>query len=106
MTTAIRVAVLDEQIPAQLRERPADAEGLEVVWSGTDIDELRRFTGKESPSVIVADLDPLGADPAGAAEQLLASSSAELFVTVYKFAPRGLVANLGGQNRRVLKAPV
>jgi hypothetical protein len=106
MPTGIRVAVLDEQIPAQLRERPRDADGLDLIWSGTDVEELRRFAAQEPPTVIVADLDLLGTDPAGAAEELLRATAAELFVTVYKFAPRGLVANLVGGNRRALKAPV
>jgi hypothetical protein len=106
MTQAIRVAILDEQIPAQLRERPDEAEGLEVVWNGTNLEELLRFTARESPQVIVADLDRLGADPASSAEQLLSASAAELFITVYKFAPRSAIEHLAGDKRRVVRAPV
>jgi hypothetical protein len=106
MTQSIRIAVLDEQIPAQLRERPSEAEGLEVVWSGTSLEELLLFTARESPQVVVADLDRLGADPATAAERVLSASAAELFITVYKFAPRGAVQHLAGDKRRVLRAPL
>jgi hypothetical protein len=106
MTQSIRVAILDEQIPAQLRERPQDAEGLEVVWAGTSVDDLMRSTARVSPQVIVADLDRLGSDPAATAEQLLASSAAELFITVYRFAPRSAVEYLAGAKRRVVRAPV
>ena len=81
MTRAIRVAILDEQIPAQLRERPADADGLDVVGSGTNLDELLRFTARESPQIIVADLERLGSDPSEAAERLLSSSAAELLTS-------------------------
>lgn len=106
MTQAIRVAILDEQIPAQLRERPVDADGLDVVWSGTSLEELLRFTARESPQIIVADLDRLGTDPSDAAERLLSSSAAELLITVYTFAPRSTLEHLAGQKRRVVKAPV
>lgn len=106
MTHSIRVAILDEQIPAQLRERPHDAAGLDVVWNGTSLEELLRFTARESPQVIVANLDRLGVDPSESARQLLAASAAELFITVYEFAPRSTVEHLTGERRRVVRAPV
>lgn len=106
MTTSIRVAILDEQIPAQLRERPADAEGLEVVWSGSSFDELLRFTARQAPQVIVASLSKLGPDPVAAGDRLLAASGAELFVTVYDYASRATVEHLAGERRRVVRAPV
>lgn len=106
MSKAIRVAILDEQIPAQLRERPTDAEGLDVVWNGSSLEELLRFAARESPQVIMADLDRLGADPTASADQLLSASAAELLITVYKFAPRSTVAHLAGEKRRVVRAPV
>ncbi len=106
MKQAIRVAILDEQLPAQLRERPGDAEGLEVIWSGTSLEELLRFTARQGPQIIIANLARLGADPAESARQLLAASAAELFITVYDFAPRGTVAYLAGERRRVVRAPV
>lgn len=106
MTQSIRVAVLGEQIPAQLRERPSDAEGLELIWSGTSLEELLRSAGRTRPQVIVADLDWLGADPVKAAEQLLKASAAELFITVYRFAARGAVEQLAGDKKRVVRAPV
>lgn len=107
MTTgAIRVAILDEQIPAQLRERPTEAEGLDIVWAGTDVDGLLQFTATQSPTVVVADLERLGEDPRATADRIAKASGAELFITVYKFAPRDLVASLTGTQRRVVKAPV
>jgi hypothetical protein len=106
MTDAIRVAVLDDQVPAQLRERPDDAQGLDVVWSGTSFDDLLRFTGQGAVQVVVADLDRLGADPVAASEQLLASSAADLLITLYRFAPREVVDRLGGPRRRVVRVPV
>ncbi|MFO0683182.1 MAG: hypothetical protein U0234_14085 [Sandaracinus sp.] len=106
MTTSIRVAILDEQIPAQLRERPADAEGLEVVWSGSSLDELLRFTARQAPQVIVASLSKLGPDPVAAGDRLLAASGAELLVTVYDYASRATVEHLAGERRRVVRAPV
>lgn len=106
MSRDIRVAILDEQIPAQLEERPNEAEGLQVVWKGKELEELLRFTARESPQVIVADLDRLGADPSESVRELLATSAAELFITVYKFAPRATVEHLVGDKRRVVRAPV
>ena len=93
-------------LPAQLRERPDEASGLDIVWSGTSFEELLRSTATTSPAIIVADLDHLGDDPQAAIDTLLASSAAELVITVYKFAPRATVAHLLGENRRVVKAPV
>lgn len=106
MSKTIRVAILDEQLPAQLHERPQDAEGLEIVWTGTQLEDLIRFTAKESPQVIVADLDRLGPDPVSTADRLVRASAAELFVTVYRFASRSAVEHLTGDKRRVLRAPV
>jgi hypothetical protein len=106
VSKTIRVAILDEQLPAQLHERPQDGEGLEIVWTGTQLDDLIRFTAKESPQVIVADLDRLGPDPVSTAERLVRASAAELFVTVYRFASRSAVEHLSGDKRRVLRAPV
>jgi len=102
----IRIAILDDQISAQFSERPTEAQGLDIAWRGTDYDELVRFTGTEPVNVIVVDLAHLGDDPVVASERLLASSSAELLITVYQFAPRAMVERLGGEQRRVLKAPV
>lgn len=106
MSANIRIAILDDQISAQFSERPAEAQGLDIAWHGTDYDDLVRFTGREPVNVIVVDLEHLGDDPIAASERLLASSSAELLITVYQFAPRAMVERLGGEQRRVLKAPV
>lgn len=104
--TDIRVAILDEQIPAQLRQRPEDAAGLDVVWSGTRFDDLLRFTGLTSPQVVVAHVDRLGEDPAASVKQLLAASGAELVIAVYEFAPRSAIAPLVSDKCRVLRGPV
>lgn len=106
MSKPLRLAILDEQLPAQFRERPREAEGLEVVWSGIDAEELVRATGRADIDIIVADLARLGPDPAESAERLLESSGAELFITVYHFAPRLDVERLAGPNRKLVKAPV
>jgi len=38
----IRLAILDELLPAQLRERPEELSPVEVVWTGTDLHKLIR----------------------------------------------------------------
>lgn len=53
----VRIAVLSEQVSAQIRvaavDRPREPENVEVVWSGTSGDELRRLGQVLRPQVLV-----------------------------------------------------
>lgn len=100
-----RIALLDDTLPAQVDENPDDLEGLEVVWAGTDADELERRLPDLQPHVVVCSLPLLGTDP-GPRLRALESSNAELVLLLYQFARRTDVSRLEGKGRRVLQAPI
>jgi hypothetical protein len=101
---AVSIAILDESIPQQLAESPqAD---LHVSWRGTSLAELRAAAQRERPQVLVLDLDLLGPTPVEEVERLQRELEPELVITLYKFARRDLVAGLGGERRRALRAPL
>jgi hypothetical protein len=101
----IRIAVLDPLIASQLRNQSAAGE-LELVWAGEELSELIASAPAVRPTVIVADFDRLGADPAATAKSLLSSSGAELVVIAYTFARREELRRLEAEHVRIVRAPI
>jgi len=104
--TKISLAILDDILPAQLRERPDEADGLDVVWAGTDLATLFDRAATLRPMVVVAALPLLGDKPDEAVARIVAAAQPEMFITLYSFARRDVVERLSGDKRRVLKGPV
>lgn len=101
-----RVAILDEAIPEQIKENPTVMSGIELVWAGTDPEELHANLGRLRPEVLILDIDRLPGDPLDWQQKLLESSDAKLVLSVYRFARRELVSQLGSERVRPVKAPV
>lgn len=104
--TKISLAILDDILPAQLRERPDEADGLEIAWSGTDLASLIDRAATLRPTVVVAALPLLGHQPDDAVARIVAAAQPEMFITLYSFARRDVIERLSGDKRRVLKGPV
>jgi hypothetical protein len=102
----IRVAILDERLPEQMRENPAVLEGIEVVWAGTDAHELERMTAALATDVLVVNLELLPGDPAGRYRQLVERSGAELAIGLYTFAPREILDQVTSERSRAVKSPL
>lgn len=102
----VKVAILDDRLPLQLRERPAALGDVDVVWAGQDPQELIRNAKSKPPQVLVANIELIpGALPDGP-QQLLRETQAELLIAIYTFARRDELAALSAPNMRPLRAPI
>lgn len=108
----VRIAVLSEQVSAQIRAaapyRPRELDNVEVVWSGTSGDDLRRLGQTLRPQVLVVELGLLGGrtDLRAELDGLLQATDAELALVLYTFTRREQVAQLNSVRSRPLKAPI
>lgn len=102
----LRIAILDEQIAAQLNERGEELDGLDVVWSGLDVEGFRREVPVARPEALVVDLALLGADPVSEVEALMAGTGAQTLLVTYTFAKREVLEGLSEKRARPLRAPV
>ena len=102
----VKVAILDDRLPLQLRERPGALGDVDVVWAGQDIQELVRNAKITRPQVLVVNIELIpGALPEGP-QHLLRDTQAELLIAVYTFARREDLAALTAPNMRPLRAPI
>ncbi|MGC3959906.1 MAG: hypothetical protein QM813_18850 [Verrucomicrobiota bacterium] len=110
----IRIAVLSEQVTSQIREAVSESarelDSVQVVFSGTSADELRRRGRELRPQVLVLDLALLsggyGSDPRQEIDSLLQSTGAELALVLYSFTRREVVQQLSSTRSRPIKAPI
>lgn len=98
--------MLDAQLAAQIAERGDDIEGVELVWSGTDVEDFARRAHTLTPDVIAVELGLLGSEPARRVERLAEETGAQMVVVLYAFATRGLVADLSATAAKTLRSPV
>ncbi len=102
----LRIAILDEQIAAQLAERGHEIEDLDVVWSGTDVVAFREGVPALEPEALVVDLGLLGDDPVSEVEALMDGTGAQTLLVTYTFAKREVLQGLSERKARPLRAPV
>ncbi len=103
-----RLAILDELLPAQLRERPQELSPVEVVWSGTDLDALVREAAQTQPTVLALDFELLGGE-AQAAEQtrrLVEATGAELAIVMHGFTRREVLRDVARPGVRTVRSPI
>ncbi len=105
----VRIAVLGEQVSAQIRtasaDRPRELDNVQVVFSGNSSEELRRRGKALRPQVLIVEMAVLGEGPALRQEldQLLATTEAELALVLYTFTRREQVQQLNSTRSRALK---
>lgn len=102
----VKVAILDDRLPLQLRERPAALGDVDVVWAGQDVQELIRKARALQAQVLVANIDLLPGGLPDGPQQLLRDTQAELLIAIYTFARREELEALTGPNMRPLRAPI
>lgn len=100
------LAILDESILTQYRERPDELAPIQVVWSGTDVAALRAALPMAKPSILALDIELLGEDPLGRAKQLADESRAEMVLLLHRFAPRETIREIARHGARPVKAPI
>lgn len=100
------LAILDDVIPMQLKERPDDLAPMRVVWAGTEIERLREAALSLRPDVLALDLARLGPDPVSEARALADASGAQLLLLLYDFAPREVIREAARSGARPVKTPV
>ncbi len=103
----LKVALLGDMYPAQIRENPQALKDLEVVWSGTSMEALRVEVPARRPQVLVLDFADLSRVPEGQFPSLLEQTGATRAIITYRFAQRSLVTKLAASERvRLLQGPV
>ncbi len=102
----VKVAILDERLPLQLRERPGALGDVEVVWAGQELQELVRNAKITRPQVLIANIELMPGSLPDGPQQLLRDTQAELLIAVYTFARREDLAALTASNMRPLRAPI
>ncbi len=102
----IRLAILDDYLPEQLR---TDAEGaltdMQVVWTGTDLDELVRTAKEHEVQVVILNVDlAKGTAPADAVERVKKETGVDLVIALYSFLRRSELEAVAEHSRPV-KSP-
>lgn len=100
------LAILDDTLPMQLRERPEELDPIRVVWTGTDVERLRSEAPVLRPTVLALDLQRLGEDPVSEARRLGDLCNAELVLLLYQFAPRDVIREAARAGTRPVKTPI
>lgn len=103
----MRVALLGDTYPSQLRENPQALKDLEVVWSGVSLEAFRIEVPTLRPQVLVLDFVDLARVPVGHLAMLLELTQASRAIVTYRFAQRELVAKHTSTDRiRMLQGPI
>lgn len=100
------IAVLDDTLPDQLRERPEEIDPVRLVWSGTDLERLRSDGPLLRPTVLALDLQRLGDNPVEEARNLGDLCGSELVLLLYQFAPREVIREAARAGTRPVKTPL
>ncbi len=100
------VAILDEYLPAQWRERPDDLAPVELKWAGADLEALRAFLAKDRPTILALDIELLGEDPLAEVARLTATARPELVLLLHRFAKRDTLREAARAGIRPIKSPV
>ena len=100
------LAILDEYLPTQWRERPEDLQPVEVAWAGTDLGALRTFLSKERPTILALDVELLGEEPLAEVARLTASAQPALVLLLHRFAKRETLREAVRAGVRPVKSPI
>jgi hypothetical protein len=102
----VKLALLGESYPAQLRENPQALRDVEVVWSGTSLGAFREEVPARRPDVLALDFLELNGVETGVVPALLESSGARHAIVTYRFARRGVLQQYPAGKVRLLQGPI
>ncbi len=102
----VKLALLGESYPAQLKENPQALRDVEVVWSGTSLEAFRAEVPAKRPDVLALDFLELDAVDTGVVPELLENSGARHAIVTYRFARRGVLQQYPAVKVRLLQGPI
>ncbi len=102
----VKLALLGESYPAQLRENPQALRDVEVVWSGTSLGAFREEVPARRPDVLALDFLELNGVETGVVPTLLEGSGARHAIVTYRFARRGVLQQYPAGKVRLLQGPI
>lgn len=102
----VKLALLGESYPAQLRENPQALRDVEVVWSGSSLDAFREEAAARRPDVLALDFLELDGVRTGVVPALLEDSGARHAIVTYRFARRGVLQQYPVGKVRLLQGPI
>ena len=92
----VKLALLGESFPSQLRENPQALRDVQVVWSGTSLEAFRNEVPAMRPDVLALDFMELNVMDTGVVPALLEDSRARHAIVTYRFARRGVLQGSDG----------
>ena len=102
----VKLALLGESYPAQLRENPQALRDVEVVWSGTSLKTFQEQVRAKRPDVLALDFLELNAVETGVVPALMEDSGARHAIVTYRFAKRGVLQQYPAGKVRLLQGPI
>jgi hypothetical protein len=102
----VKLALLGESYPAQLKENPQALREVEVVWAGTSLEAFRAEVPGKRPDVLALDFLELGSVDSGVVPALLEDSGARHAIVTYRFARRGVLQQYPAGKARLLQGPI
>ncbi|HEX8823821.1 MAG TPA: hypothetical protein VF794_28130, partial [Archangium sp.] len=102
----VKLALLGESYPAQLRENPQALRDVEVVWSGTSLEAFQAEVKVRRPDVLALDFLELNSVETGVVPALLEDSGARHAIVTYRFAKRGVLQEYPAGKVRLLQGPI
>jgi hypothetical protein len=102
----VKLALLGESYPAQLRENPQALRDVEVVWSGTSLEAFHEEVRGKRPDVLALDFLELNSLETGVVPALLEDSGARHAIVTYRFARRGVLQQYPAGKVRLLQGPI
>ncbi|ATB34675.1 hypothetical protein CYFUS_000082 [Cystobacter fuscus] len=106
VSVMVKLALLGESFPSQLRENPQALRDVQVVWSGTSIEAFRNEVPAKRPDVLALDFLELNAVQSDVVPALLENSRARHAIVTYRFARRGVLQQYPEGKVRLLQGPI
>jgi hypothetical protein len=101
-----RLAIVDRDLPHQIRTNPDALRGLDLAWIGTDVDALLRVAADLRVDALIVHVELLGDGAVAALRALRAALHPQLTLVLHTFASRRTADAFEGGGVYALRAPV
>jgi hypothetical protein len=103
----VRLALLGESYPAQLRENPQALREVEVVWAGTSVEAFQEEVPRQRPEVLALDFVELGPEHLRRVAALLERTGARHAIVTYRFTRRRALQHAPPPGKvRLMQGPI